>query len=128
MSAITEIELLCWKTASGKDIQAIQSFINGAVVIELEQDIKISTAAIRKAHKIKLPDTIIAATALVYNLTLLTRNTSDFKDIKGISLHNPFDQDFKLLSTKWEYQGALLTVITGLKPTVGLGVCFSDFD
>jgi hypothetical protein len=91
ISAITEIELLCWKTASGKDIQAIQSFINGAVVIELEQDIKISTAAIRKAHKIKLPDTIIAATALVYNLTLLTRNTSDFKDIKGISLHNPFD-------------------------------------
>jgi predicted nucleic acid-binding protein len=39
----------------------------------------------------KLPDAIIAATALVYDLTLITRNTSDFKNMEGLKVINPFD-------------------------------------
>jgi len=89
-SVITEIELLCWKTASPKDIQLIKDFINDATVIELENTIKYATVDIRKAHKIKLPDAIIAATALVYNLSLITRNVSDFKKITGLRLKNPW--------------------------------------
>ena len=67
ISAITEIELLCWKAATEKDLEVLHNFINDALVIELEQPIKLKTAYIRKAHKIKLPDAIIAATALVYD-------------------------------------------------------------
>lgn len=78
ISAITEIELLCWKTATDKDLQVLHNFIDDALVIELEQSIKLKTADIRKMHKLKLPDAIIAATALVYELTLLSRNTADF--------------------------------------------------
>jgi predicted nucleic acid-binding protein len=69
ISAITEIELLCWKAASDKDLEAIHDFIKDALVIELEPSIKIKTADIRRQHKIKLPDAVIAATALVYDLT-----------------------------------------------------------
>jgi predicted nucleic acid-binding protein len=61
ITAITEIELLCWKTATEKDLQVLQSFTGDALVIEPEQPIKLKTADIRKAHKIKLPDAIIAA-------------------------------------------------------------------
>lgn len=89
ISAITEIELLCWKTATEKDLLLLNSFICDATVIELEQAIKIKTAELRKAHKIKLPDAIIAATALVHNLTLITRNTTDFKNIKNFKTINP---------------------------------------
>jgi succinylglutamate desuccinylase len=53
ISAITEIELLCWKTATEKDLQLLHNFINDALVIELEQAIKLKTADIRKAHRIK---------------------------------------------------------------------------
>jgi predicted nucleic acid-binding protein len=60
-------------------------------VIELEQPIKLKTAELRKTHKIKLPDAIIAASALIYNLTLITRNTNDFKKIEGLKVVNPFE-------------------------------------
>ena len=85
ISVITEIELLCWKTTSEKDLTVLRDFIDDAQVLELEKDIKLKTAEIRKAHKIKLPDAIIAATALAYDFTLLTRNVKDFKHIEGLS-------------------------------------------
>ena len=53
--------------------------------------IKYKTADIRKKHRIKLPDAIIAATALVYELTLVSRNVSDFRNIEGLELINPWD-------------------------------------
>lgn len=89
ISAITEIELLCWKTATEKDLEVLHNFIGDALVIELERPIKLKTADIRKQHKIKLPDAIIAATALVYDLVLISRNTSDFKNIQGLKVVDP---------------------------------------
>lgn len=91
IASITEIELLCWKSATEKDLEVLHNFIDDALVIELEQPIKYKTADIRKKHKIKLPDAIIAATALVYELTLVSRNISDFKNIEGLQLINPWD-------------------------------------
>lgn len=37
-----------------------------------------------------LADAIIAATALVYEVPLVTRNKDDFKHIDGLDLRNPF--------------------------------------
>jgi len=70
----------------------LHNFIDDAMVFELEKEIKFKTAEIRKAHKIKLPDAIIAATALAYDLTLLTRNVIDFNDIEGLNLINPHEK------------------------------------
>jgi predicted nucleic acid-binding protein len=84
--------LLCWKTATEKDLTVLHNFIKDALIIELEQPIKLKTADIRKAHNIKLPDAIIAATALVYDLTLLSRNVADFKNINGINVINLWEK------------------------------------
>jgi predicted nucleic acid-binding protein len=89
LSAITEIELLCWKTNTKQDELLLKKFIDEATIIELESAIKTKTADIRKVHKIKLPDAIIAATAIVFDLTLLTRNLSDFKNIKDVLTFDP---------------------------------------
>jgi len=43
---------------------------------------------IRRGKKIKTPDAIIAATAIVHNLTLITGD-GDFNNIKGLSIVNP---------------------------------------
>ena len=91
ISAITEIELLCWRASKQKDIETLQNFIDNVSVIELEQPIKLKTAEIRKNHKTKLPDAIIAATAIVYNLTLITRNIKDFSNIDGLKVIDPFN-------------------------------------
>ena len=89
ISVITEIELLCWKSSKEEDLKVLRDV---ALVIELDQDIKFKTADIRKAHRIKLPDAIIAATANVYQLTLLTRNVSDFDGISGLEIMNPWEK------------------------------------
>jgi tRNA(fMet)-specific endonuclease VapC len=39
------------------------------------------------SHKLSLPDALIAATALEYDLTLFTRNLKDFRFIAGLQLH-----------------------------------------
>lgn len=90
ISAITEIELLCWKTPTEEDMVILHNFLNDTLIIELERPIKLKTAEIRRQHKIKLPDAIIAATAMIYDLALITRNTSDFKSIQNLSIIDPF--------------------------------------
>ena len=92
ISVITEIELLSWKTESKDDLSVLQSFIDDSIIIELSKPIKLKTADIRKTNKIKLPDAIIAATAIENNFTLLTRNTSDFKNIAGLNVFNPWPE------------------------------------
>ena len=91
MSTITEIELLSWKSVSETDNEIIKKFIGDSKVIELEPAIKMKASEIRKKTGIKLPDAIIAATALVYNLTLITRNVKDFKKVGEISIVNPWE-------------------------------------
>ncbi|AYQ34414.1 PIN domain-containing protein [Runella sp. SP2] len=59
----------------------LQNFVHLSVV---EASIEI-----RKRHKTKLPDAIIAATALVYGLVLISRNVSDFKSIDGLQVIDP---------------------------------------
>jgi predicted nucleic acid-binding protein len=44
----------------------------------------------RERRRIKVPDAIVAASALVMNAKLVTRNADDFKNIKGIQVVNPF--------------------------------------
>lgn len=58
-------------------------------IIQLTAAIVTQTIEIRKEYKIKLPDAIIAATALVNDLTLISRNKSDFKNIDGLAVIDP---------------------------------------
>lgn len=60
-----------------------------AVVLYLTEEIVQACIAIRREHTIKLPDAIIAATAVVYDMDLITRNTSDFKNIRALNIVNP---------------------------------------
>ncbi len=46
--------------------------------------------ALRQENKIGLADAIIAATALVHDLPLVTRNEEDFKHITTLRVVNPF--------------------------------------
>jgi predicted nucleic acid-binding protein len=65
--------------------------MNDAKLIGLTDEIIDTTIEVRKNHKIKLPDAIIAASALVNRLTLISRNTKDFQNIGGLNCVNPYD-------------------------------------
>lgn len=67
------------------------SFCNDALVIELNNEIVNKTIDLRIGYKLKTPDAIIAATALVSNMILITRNISDFGKVQDLTTINPFD-------------------------------------
>ena len=90
ISVISQIEVLRFN-ATPEVYKILEDFINESTIFDLNGLVIASTIAICKSHKIKLPDAIIAATAIVYNFTLITRNTSDFKNIQNLKFLNPWD-------------------------------------
>src|SRR6266487_5196786 len=80
-SVIARIEVLGFN-GDPKEILECEGLINDLLEIGLTESIVQKTIALRRTYsKIKLPDLIIAATALEYNLQLITHNVDDFKNI-----------------------------------------------
>ena len=68
----------------------MEEFVDTATVIPLDQAVTKQTIDLRrKYNKLKLGDAIIAATALVHQLSLITRNVDDFKNIEGLNIIDP---------------------------------------
>ena len=87
ISVINEIEVLGHHSAT----KEVEEFISLANIIEIDSPIRIATIQLRKQYKIKLPDAIIASTAIVHGFTLVTQNERDFVDIDGLKVVNPYN-------------------------------------
>lgn len=85
LSVINKIELLSFSKVE----QSIIDFINLAHIYGLDDAIVNQTIKLRQQYKSKLPDAVIASTAVLYDFTLITNNTRDFRRIKGLRLVNP---------------------------------------
>jgi predicted nucleic acid-binding protein len=90
LSVISKIELLGFRFPDPAEQQEMESFIGGSLILPITDAVVDQTILLRRLHRIKLPDLLIAATALVHNLTLVTRNTKDFTAIDGLLIVNPF--------------------------------------
>ena len=90
ISVISKIETLGYNFTDVAEKNIMEAFVNASTVLPINDDVVNQTIAIRKSRKIKLPDALIAATAMVYNFTILTNNTADFKDINGITCIDPW--------------------------------------
>jgi predicted nucleic acid-binding protein len=88
ISVITVIEALSWRNPDKQKEAIVKEFIEDANVLELSPEVVSQCVKIRRSKKIKTPDAIIAATAIVHNLTLITSDT-DFKGIENLHLINP---------------------------------------
>jgi len=84
ISFITELELLCKPQLKDSEKKEIQAFIDDCEVLEINASIKEITVSLRQTVKIKLPDAIIAATSIFWNLPFFTRD-EDFKNISGLN-------------------------------------------
>jgi predicted nucleic acid-binding protein len=91
ISVITRMELLSWPGADENQTVILNAFIFGSLVYALDEPVIVKAIEIRKTYKIKLPDAIIAATALINTFTLITRNAKDFKNIPGLEVINPYN-------------------------------------
>jgi predicted nucleic acid-binding protein len=91
ISFITKIELLAWKTQSEENINILKLFIEGSKILYINDEIINKAIEIRKQSNVKLPDAIIAATAICNNFTVISDNDKDFKSLTqfGLSYLNP---------------------------------------
>jgi predicted nucleic acid-binding protein len=74
-----------------KNEQVLADFVGSAVVHPLDEAVVQRTIALARLSKIKLPDAIIAATALLEDRTLVTRNVDDYTRTPGLSLLCPWN-------------------------------------
>ena len=90
ISIVTKIEVLGFKSHSKKEDEQGEIFIANCTLFHLTDEIVAKTIELRKQYRLKTPDAIIAATAMVNNMTLVSRNDKDFQQIKHLKYINPF--------------------------------------
>lgn len=91
ISIVSKIELFAWNLPAGSNADNLKTLIDNAHVYPLDESVADKTIVLRKLHrKLKLPDAIIAATALCHGYNLITRNFSDFSIISELKTIDPF--------------------------------------
>ncbi|MDR2359151.1 MAG: type II toxin-antitoxin system VapC family toxin [Prevotellaceae bacterium] len=88
ISVITAIEALSWQSSEKKYEAIIKEFVDNSNIFDLSRKTVARCVQIRRSKKIKTPDAIIAATAIVHCLTLITSD-NDFNNIPELALINP---------------------------------------
>ena len=84
------MEILGHRFGDKGEEKFIQELLELFNMLYIDREIADKVIEIRKKERIKLPDAIIAATAISRELSLITRNIDDFKNIE-VSISNPFD-------------------------------------
>ncbi len=93
VSAISYVEVLGYHQLTESDEQDFMDFFDTARIIPVSQAVLEQAVKLRQERKMSLGDSIIAATAIVDDLTLITANTADFKWIPNIKLLDPLAKE-----------------------------------
>jgi len=90
ISVISYVEVLGFNEKVEKQ-RALEDFMSMAEVFFVDEKVAKQTVKLRKQTKLKLPDAFIAATAIVNDFTLITRNEKDFGRITQVKIINPYE-------------------------------------
>jgi predicted nucleic acid-binding protein len=66
------MELLAKRDMAEDEEQSIREFLDDLIIVPLDEAVEQAAIAIRRATSVKLPDGIVAATAIVLDAVLLT--------------------------------------------------------
>lgn len=97
-STIVEAELFSFPQLTKKQKTKIRQILEIGEIIEVDSEVALKAAELRAVsseqynRKFKLPDAIIAATAMLNTSVLVTRNVNDFIHLQehGLEIWNPF--------------------------------------
>ncbi|MBD2627832.1 type II toxin-antitoxin system VapC family toxin [Anabaena variabilis FACHB-164] len=91
VSALSCLEVLGYHQLNDEDKAYFEEFFNASQILPVSQAVIEQGVRLKQIKKMSLGDAIIAGTALVYDLTVVTRNIDDFRWITELNLLNPFD-------------------------------------
>lgn len=91
VSALSYLEVLGYHRLAESQRLSFEAFFQVAQVLPISQEVLMRAVVLRQQKRMTLGDAIIAGTALVHELTLITRNVNDFRWISELSLLNPFE-------------------------------------
>ena len=89
ISFITRIEVLSHPISEGEEL-VVREFLDSLPTIYPDETLLDKCVEIRRKKHLKIPDCIIAATALINSLVLVTRDTRDFYTVVD-DVINPLD-------------------------------------
>ncbi len=92
VSVISKLEVLGYHQLSPEQLTWFAHFFDQIPLLPISDIVIDGAIQLRQQRRISMGDAIIAATALRYQETLVTRNVRDFQWIDGLSLLNPIDQ------------------------------------
>jgi predicted nucleic acid-binding protein len=92
ISAITRLEVFGYPDLTGPEEFALKTILSGLEELPVDSCVIDQAILLRKQKRIKIPDALIAATALVGDAIVVTRNERDFLTVEGLSVHNPWEQ------------------------------------
>jgi len=90
VASVTQIEVYGFTGLKPEEEAALDILFRRLTVHALDAAVIERAIALRQESKMGLADAIIAATALVHGLNLVTRNDGDFKHVAGLRVVNPF--------------------------------------
>ena len=90
VSAVSYVEVLGYHRLTETERRYFEAFFTEAQALPLSQAVLDEAVRLRQARRIKLGDSLVAGTALLHDLTLVTRNVDDFVGIDGLRVMNPF--------------------------------------
>ncbi len=91
VSALSYVEVLGYHQLTEQERLYFEDFFRFSLVLPISQAVLDQAVALRQIRRMTLGDAIIAGTALVHNLTLVTRNVEYFQWINQLQLINPFE-------------------------------------
>jgi len=86
VSVISEAELLRLQGLGERELQLIEQFLSICVSLPVDSKIARRAALLGRTRKTKLPDLLIAATAMQHRLVLVTLNEKDFRGIPDLKV------------------------------------------
>ena len=89
-SLIARVEALGFHRITAGERERMDKVFAWVEVLPVDDAVADAAILLRQARRMKLGDALIAATALLYELPLVTRNVDDFKHIAGLQIINPF--------------------------------------
>lgn len=85
-SAISRVEALGYSGLTAGDDKELRALLGEFEELPILPAIIEEAIRLRRLHRMKTPDAIIAATALLEQAELVTRNTADFKKVAGLTV------------------------------------------